>query len=314
MGSYDSISLWLPSENAGVKLLSSQIVCKLSGVTQSIQENGIESYSGSLGSNLRIRILEQGLSLNGSISKYFLSNNIECLSRAATQQAIEKLSDELSLPMKDAKLKKLDYAVNLVMKQKPESYFPFLGESKYLKRAQFDGTLYYINTQKKLRIYDKSKESKKLLLRLPASLQGANLLRFELALQRKLSSQFNTSELTASSLYQEPFYMAVIDKLLQEYQAIRKNKVISLNFNAMKSPKDFWQQANADWIQKIGGEAAALSIVERMRQKDAFTKAEYYSRLKKEIREAASLPASSEDSPLLQELDEKIQRVKSYYR
>ena len=314
MGSYDSISLWLPSENAGVKLLSSQIVCKLSGVTQSIQENGIESYSGGLGSNLRVRILEHGLSLNGSISKYFLSNNIECLSRAATEQAIEKLSDELSLPMKDAKLKKLDYAVNLVMKQKPDSYFPLFGESRYFKRAQFDSTLYYINTQRKLRIYDKSKESKKLLLRLPAALQVANLLRFELALQGKLCNQFNCPELTASSLYQEPFYMAVIDKLLQEYQAIRKNKVINLNFDAMKSPKDFWLQVNSDWIQRIGGEQAALGIVERMKGKDAFSKPEYYSRLKKEIREAAALPAASEDSPLLKELDEKMKRVKSYYR
>jgi hypothetical protein len=36
--------------------------------------------------------------------------------------------------------------------------------------------------------------------------------------------------------------------------------------------------------------------------------------LKKEIREAAALPAASEDSPLLKELDEKMKRVKSYYR
>ena len=314
MGSYDSISLWLPSENAGVKLLSAQIVCKLSGVTQSIQENGIESYSGSLGSNLRVRILEHGLSLNGSISKYFLSNNIECLSRAATEQAIEKLSDELGLPMKDAKLKKLDYAVNLVMKQKPQAYLPLLGESRYYKRTIFDSTLYYLNSQRKLRIYDKSKESKKILLRLPASLQDANLLRFELALQRKLSSQFNASELTASSLYQESFYISVIDRLLHEYKAIRKNRTINLNFDAMKSPKDFWIQANADWIQRIGGEAAALSIVERMKGQEAFSKPEYYSRLKKEIREAAAHSAASEDSPLIKELDEKMNRVKSYYR
>jgi hypothetical protein len=88
------------------------------------------------------------------------------------------------------------------MKQKPDAYFPLLGESRYFKRAQFDSTLYYINTQKKLRIYDKSKESKKLLYRLPASLQDANLLRFELAFQGKLCNQFNCPELTASSLYQ----------------------------------------------------------------------------------------------------------------
>lgn len=314
MGSYDSICLWLPAEKAGIGLLSSKIVSKLSGVTQSIQENGIESFSGYLNSNLRLRIMEQGLLLNGSISKYFLSNNIEALSRSGTEQAIEKLSDELGLPMKEAKLRKLDYAVNLVMKEKPESYFPLLGESRYFKRSVLDSTLYYLNSQRKLRIYDKGRESRKVLSGLPASMKAANLLRFELSLQKRLCQQFNVPELTAGCLYQEPFYMAVIDKLLSEYKAIRKNKVINLNFDAMKSPKDFWQQANADWIQRIGGEAAALSIVDRMRRQDAFSKPEYYSRLRKEIREAAARPEASEDSPLIKELDEKMSRVKAYYR
>jgi hypothetical protein len=200
------------------------------------------------------------------------------------------------------------------MKQRPDTYFQLLGESRYFKRAQFESTLYYLNANRKLRVYDKGKESKRLLHALPFSLQKANLLRFELALQKKLCSQFNTVELTASSLYQESFYMAVIDKLLQDYQAIRKNKLINLNFDAMKSPKDFWLQVNSDWIHKIGGEQAALSIVERMKGEEAFSKPEYYSRLKKEIREAAALPATSEDSSLLKELDEKMKMVKNFYR
>ncbi len=106
----------------------------------------------------------------------------------------------------------------------------------------------------------------------------------------------------------------MIDKLYQEYMAIRKNKLIKLNFSTMNSPKDFWQQAQADWIQKIGGEAYALSIVEDLRKQDAFKNNEYYSRLKKEIKAIATLPAITQDSPLIEELDEKMKRVKSYYR
>jgi len=82
----------------------------------------------------------------------------------------------------------------------------------------------------------------------------------------------------------------------------------------MNSPKDFWQQAQADWIQKIGGEASALSIVENLRKQEAFKNSEYYSRLKKEIKTISTLPALTQDSPLIEELDEKINRVKSYYR
>jgi len=314
MGSYDSISLWLPAERAGVTDISLQVASKLTGATQFIQRNGVESYAGYLGNNLRARVSQQGLSVKGSISKYFLSNNVECLTRATTEQAIEKLSDELCLPMQKAKLSSMAYALNLIVKEKPQAYFPILGDSRYFNRSLFGSTLYYINSNRKIRFYDKLKECKRTLHELPAALQGLNMLRIELELSKKLTYQFNLSEVTVGHLYEESFYMAMIDKLCNEYQAIRKNKIIQLNFSTMNSPKDFWQQAQADWIQKIGGEASALSIVENLRKQEAFKNSEYYSRLKKEIKTISTLPALTQDSPLIEELDEKINRVKSYYR
>lgn len=314
MGSYDSISLWLSAEHAGVNELPLHVMSKLTGATQFIQSNGAESYAGYLGNNLRARVSHQGLSVKGSIAKYFLSNNIECLTRSTTEQAIEKLSDELCLPMQKAKLNSMAYALNLIVKEKPQAYFPILGDSRYFNRSQFGSTLYYINSNRKIRFYDKLKESKKILNVLPLPVQGVNMLRVELELSKKLTHQFNLSEVTAGHLYQESFYMAMIDKVCQEYEAIRKNKIIKLNFSAMNSPKDFWQQAQADWIQKIGGEASALNIVENLRKQDAFKNNEYYSRLKKEIKTIATLPALTQNSPLIEELDEKMKRVKSYYR
>jgi hypothetical protein len=314
MGSYDSIGLWLSAELAGVKELPLHVMGKLTGSTQVIQSNGAESYAGYLGNNLRVRVSQQGLSVKGSISKYFLSNNIECLTRSTTEQAMEKLSDELCLPMQKAKLNRMAYALNLVVKESPEAYFSILGDSRYFNRSQFGSTLYYINSNRKIRFYDKLKESKRILHDLPMPMQGVNMLRIELELCKKLTHQFNLSEITASHLYQESFYMAMIDKLYLEYMAIRKNKLIKLNFSTMNSPKDFWQQAQADWIQKIGGEATALNIVENLRKQDAFKNNEYYSRLKKEIKTISTLPALTQDSPLIEELDEKMQRVRSYYR
>jgi len=71
---------------------------------------------------------------------------------------------------------------------------------------------------------------------------------------------------------------------------------------------------NSDWTQRLRREQVALGIVERLKGKDASCKPKHYIRLKKEIREASALLAASEDSPFVQELDEKMKRVKSHYR
>jgi hypothetical protein len=82
----------------------------------------------------------------------------------------------------------------------------------------------------------------------------------------------------------------------------------------MKSPKDFWQQVQADWIKRTGGELAALERVEQIRRHDAFKNPEYYSRLKREIKQLCQAPDLTTDSMLVHELDKKVRRVKAYYR
>jgi len=51
-----------------------------------------------------------------------------------------------------------------------------------------------------------------------------------------------------------------------------------------------------------------------MRQQKAFSKPEYYSRLKKEVKELCKEPDLTEQSELISELDQKIKNVKRYYR
>ncbi len=52
----------------------------------------------------------------------------------------------------------------------------------------------------------------------------------------------------------------------------------------MKTPKDFWDQMALLMIDNIG-QAGAVDLVEELRAKQVFDKPEYYSRLKKEIRD-----------------------------
>ena len=81
----------------------------------------------------------------------------------------------------------------------------------------------------------------------------------------------------------------------------------------MKSPKDFWKQINLLSIQ-IYGQEKIMQEIENLRHQKAFEKPEYYSRLKKEIRELCKTPEKTTSSELVAELDKKIKDAKKYYR
>ncbi|MEE1974393.1 hypothetical protein, partial [Maribacter flavus] len=76
---------------------------------------------------------------------------------------------------------------------------------------------------------------------------------------------------------------------LAEYQAI--NKINSFNYNTsdMNSPKDFRKQLELFAINIIGQDKI-MQEIENLRHQKAFDKPEYYSRLKRDIRELCKIP------------------------
>lgn len=306
---YDSIHLWLgKDEAAGIDLLASLI--NLNDVTEHTKEGRI-SYSGRL-KNIKVNVLEAGISLKGSLAKYHLDDNIQTLTRGDTVAAIEHLSDDLHLPVSKAKVTRIDFAQNLLMKYKPEAYYQYLGDCQHYQRLLQPKSLYYNNQQRVKLFYDKLVEVKRKKMVIPDIVAGQNILRFELRFVRRLSKQFKT-EVTANHLPDENFYITLIDRWTLEYQNIQKYNLINLKYGNMSSPKDFWKQGTLHWIKLIGQDTA-MRMVDDMKAGRVFEKPEYYSRLKKEIRELCSQPDVTETSELIHELDAKVQRAKAYYR
>ena len=110
-----------------------------------------------------------------------------------------------------------------------EAYYGFLGECQYYNRLPQSKSLYYSNGLRQKVFYNKIAEGKAKGIILPDVWDGQNVLRYEMRFTSRLSKQFNQAEITASSLSDEKFYMAVFDKWLTEYEAI--NKLHSINFN-----------------------------------------------------------------------------------
>lgn len=308
---YDTINLWLPIDRAG-NFDVSKTLQHLTGITEHIKDDGQVYASGYL-NNYKVNISEQGVSLKGSLAKYFLPDNFHTLTRSDSARAFEMMADKLCLPIQKAKVSRIDFAQNFLMEYEPEVYYNFLGECQYYNRQPQSKSLYYSNTLRQKLFYNKIAEGKAKGLSLPDVWNGQNVLRYEMRFTSRLAKQFKEAEITASSLSDEKFYMAVFDKWLAEYEAINKLHSINFNLSNMNSPKDFKKQLELFAINMIGQDRI-MQEIENMRHQKAFDKPEYYSRLKKEIKELCKTPELTASSDLVAELDKKIKSSKKYYR
>lgn len=308
---YDTINLWLPTDKVG-SLNTSKILQPLSNITEHIRDDGQVYASGYL-KNYKVNISENGISLKGSLAKYFLPDNFHTLTRSDSARAFEQMADELYLPIEKAKVNRIDFAQNFLMDYEPQAYYNYLGECQHYKRLTQPKSLYYSNGLRQKLFYNKIAEGKTRGLPLPEIWNGHNVLRYEMRFTSRLPKQFNQAEITASSLSDEKFYITVFDKWFAEYEAINKLHSINFNLSDMHSPKDFWKQMELMAVNMIGQDNI-MQEIENLRHKKAFDKPEYYSRLKKEIRELCKIPEMTSSSDLVAELDKKIKGSKRFYR
>lgn len=310
---YDTTNLWLSTDKVN-GLDITRTLHYLSNVIEHSRDDGQTYYSGVLGQNYKIICSSLGVSIKGSLAKFYLSDNFKTLTRSDTEKAIEKLADELNLPINKAKVSRLDFAANIMMDCKPEKYYDYLGDCRYYNRLVQPKSIYYTNGLRQKIFYNKIAEANSKKMIIPDVWKGQNVLRYELRFISRLPKEFNKAEVTASHLYDEKFYMDVFDRWHDEYETINKKQNINMNFDNISSPKDFERQLMLKAIDDIGGPERAMQIIEELRDRKVFSKPEYYSRLKKGIKSLCNSPRHTTKSDLISELDKKIAECKSYYR
>lgn len=308
---FDTLKLYVRQDSVRDTDLLAEIPVYLENITAHEKRDQIH-YSGSL-NNLRVYVSERGVSIQGSLAKYYLSDNMQTLRRQNTEQAIQNLSDDLHLPIKNAQVSRVDFAHNFIMKYKPETYYQYLGESQYFERFTKPNSLYYENGNRTKLFYDKPAEAKSKGYKMPKVWTDKHILRYEIRYRRRLDKQFNEPEVTAKTLYQESFYIKLIDRYVSDFKSIHKNAKISLDIEKMATVKDFWDQMALLMIDKIGQDGA-VDLVEELRAKEVFDKPEYYSRLKKQIRDKSQKFQATDSTPLIDELESKVSALKRYYR
>jgi hypothetical protein len=286
---------------------------KLLESMQSSHDNfntGIRTYGGGL-RNLRIKINESRIKVEGSLATFHHGNNVESLTHETAKLAIEELSDCLSLPMKDAQLNRLDIAQNLALKYQAASYYPYFGERPRMQRLEQGKGLYYRNTLGDRVFYDKTPDLPK-IKSIVIDANELKLTRFEVRHpgHKNICKQLNLPEVTLGKLCEPQVYRGLISNWGTEYDKIEKYQNIPLfDDDIYRNPAKFCAQVTYRGIQSMGGQNAIMSLIKQAKQRKIFSTHQQYTSLSRKVRSLGTIKNSEIDNPMLDEINTKVLEV-----
>ena len=309
---YDKVKLW--ATRTGDTPDVSKFLTKAK--EQIDHQTGEICTFGSL-EGLKVSIYTGGISITGSLSKYLHSNNIYPLDRHSTAQAVEKLSDSLHISFNEAKVTGLEFGTQFVMRHQVSDYLSRLGDMPKLLRHHFDvGSLYYKpkgkQQSKVFAFYDKKADAVAKDMILPLGFEKANLLKYEMRINRRLPQQLGVPEVTASTLSEKTFYHDMVKRYQENYFAISKLKQIKTDvMDEIKTVSDAFDVFVARLITQ-SNQTQIAGFLEELKGAKVFDDRNSYFRLKKKIQSIASKADITVSDELIKELDDEIKNIGAY--
>ena len=295
-----------------------EILPYLANVKEQRNKNGVPYLNGTV-FDYHVNIYNHVIFFSGSLCKSFFGNNIQTLTRQATQQAFEKLSDTLHTDLTAAKVTRLDVSTVIPTKRPPADYYHFLGTKPRFERVQSTpDTLYYKTKQRELTFYDKTKEATAKGVQIPDIWQNSNLFRYELRYKKHLNKQLH-SDLTAAILYDEAFYYNVIQNWHNEFKKIQKLKEQSFMMDNITTPKEAVMVFFASLLQQSeeilqqSGQILITDFLNGLKAKKMFSDRKYYTRVKNDLNKILEAPKGTK-SELIKELETAIFDIAKYAR
>lgn len=303
---YDTVNFWIDGLMVGVDPFT---IAQY--LTDHTEYNSVKGYSisGRAGDYL-VYLNASGIKLKGSLPKFLLSDNIHTLTRSGARDAIQKLSDELHLPIDRAKVTRVDISTVLPMSREPNEYYRLMGNKPHFKRLQAtNDTLYYNTNEKKLIFYDKKKETIAKRVKIPIGFESANLLRVEARYTSRLPQHLKQPAITGATLTDEKFYSEMVKRWANEYFSINKLKSVSImDTTNIKTPKDGFNAMFSILLLEKDPEFINGFIAD-LKAKNTYSDPKYYSRLKDELTRLISASTATEQNELIKELDKAVNEV-----
>lgn len=205
--------------------------------------------------NFIVRIYQDKIQLEGSLSKYYKGSNLTGITLDKVRQVIDSLSEILHLPLYMAHVLRIDIAYNIEVTRDVKQYLKRLRRCGKLERLEQPYSLRYGNSSSvRLCIYDKIKQLRH--DREPYDCSDAkNIFRFELRFFRNANNwrRFWGSETVAvEMIWDDKFFRKLTEMLYQKYQSIEKLYETSLNFAGVTGKKDFKNWLSLYAVQSQG--------------------------------------------------------------
>ena len=255
--------------------------------------------------NLNIIVTGKSVTIKGSISKWYMGNNLHSITLADTQNVLGQLSELIGLPIELFCIDRVDLAANLIMENPAEAYFPHLGiieKGNVLPRHEPSGIYYDLPSKplnkSSLLFYSKDKEMRAHRKRIPVEWMGLHVLRYEYRKYPLL--------MTADSLYKKEFYDGLLEQWKGRYDEITMQNDVILNLGEIHGKKDFSKLGILALCQLVGGFNKAIEQVEQARVMGKLTSKQAYDFRKALIQANEADGQLTVTSPLIEELNKKI--------
>jgi hypothetical protein len=307
----DSITLILNKADAGNIDLLAEVPVNLASHSQ--HDYGTGLIVGGKLANLNVSVNESRVKVSNSLTKYYLGNNLQTMRRCDIQRAIEKMSDELHLPMSKAIVSKFDFAKNISVIHDVPLYFNYLGTNARFERFQSKAGLNYKVTDRQLVFYDKIAEMKRNREPMQELYQNRNMLRIESRYERQVAKYFNRPIITANDLYDEQFYMQVNFDWYKNYCRIQKLKTFKIDMSTITTKEQFKNMGVLALVQMQGGEMSALQNIDERFKKRELTKKQAHDQ-RQLVKDCCKQKIQTCQSELIVELDRKVKESVKYHR
>lgn len=315
---FDTLDLKIYADDVGNDVsLVEEIPTYLDQITGEHNYAGYIIVTGKLGtldvsvSRLRVKVF------NNSFAKYYFGDPYSVMGRKDMQRCLEKLSDGLHLDMGKSEVCRLDFGQNFVMKADTNVYLQHLGEMRKpaaTRLPQKDG-LYYSGKNTQLAFYNKNREQSRKGNPIPELYKGRQVLRYEYRYIHRLPEELGVNRVTANLLYDEQFYMQLVDTWRKSFETIKKINDFNLDFDIMRTKKELYRASLLHLIEQRGGQIAFTNSIVEAAKMGKITPKQKHDLLGA-IEDACKIDGSGlvVESDAIKELEDKIKQATKFYR
>lgn len=299
---YDSLKLILTNEyDPSINFLNA--ISPELKINSQGTEYGISYIRGNF-RNMKLRITKSKIKIEGSIHVFWKGNNLEPMSFHEFIDAINLLEQMLQLPIEYARVSRLDFSGNILLKHPVEAYFTYFGQKSRFKKQIFDNGISYNSEELMMIFYDKIKELKHKREIIPEYFLKKNVMRYEIRFLKKLGKTFQVPELTIKKLKESSFYYHLCLLWRQEFKSLSMEMTSQAGLNPTGSKPKLLEQLAIKQLQYIGidnflDELSSWQKIGEITNKEAYD-------IRKFIKDRASEQYPLAENELIRELNLKI--------